>query len=181
MPVQSWQGTLITAQADGAALANAIGPTSILPAQAKYTLAANFLDAVGKQLRIRASGRVSMLASATLALTVKFGATSVAASPTWTLNATAKTNVTWILDLVLHLRVVGASAQVIPIGQFTSEAVISSVANTANTAMWPLTAPAVGTAFDSTVAQVVDLQATWGAASASNTIQLHGYALESMN
>jgi hypothetical protein len=67
------------------------------------------------------------------------------------------------------------------IGTFQSEACLGSIASVATTTMLPLTAPAVGTGFDSTVMNVVDLFATWGTSSASNSIQTHMYSLESLN
>lgn len=182
MPLQSWQQTLINAQVDGAAVGNTVTETSLLPAQAKLTLPANYFQFVGQKLRLRAAGRISnTVTTVTLILKVKFGATAVATSPTWSLVARATTNVTWELDLVLDARAIGATANLMPIGKFVSEAALGSAANVAVGAMWPLSAPAVGSNFDSTVAQVVDLTATWGTAAAGNTLQLHQYALESMN
>jgi 3-oxoacyl-[acyl-carrier-protein] synthase III len=46
--------------------------------------------------------------------------------------------------------------------------------------IFPTTAPAVGTGFDASTSAALDLQATWSAASASNSIQLHQYLLESV-
>lgn len=46
-------------------------------------------------------------------------------------------------------------------------------------ASWREATPAVGTGFDSTVANVVDLQCTMGTSSASNGIQIQGYKLVS--
>jgi hypothetical protein len=41
--------------------------------------------------------------------------------------------------------------------------------------------PAVGSGCDSTIDNIVDLFATWGAANAGNSIQVVQYALESIN
>jgi hypothetical protein len=182
MPLQSWQATLVVAQLDGTALTNSATETSIIPAQAKFTLPANFLDAAGKRLRIKASGRISNAASATMTFRVKFGSTAVAASQAIALNATAKTNVTFDLEWGLVLRAIGATANLMHTAVFSSEAVIGVGTNTyAGSQSIPASAPAVGSNFDSTAAQQIDLTSQWGAASASNSIQVHMYQVESLN
>jgi len=188
MPLQTWQETLIQAQTDGAALTNSTTETSILPGQAKFTLPANFLDYVGKTLRIRASGRISTLVTSpgTMTFKVKFGSIAVATGPAFALNAVAKTNVTWWLEWALTARTIGAAttATFMHTGQWTSEAIIGSpVPGTggSGTLLIPASAPAVGTGFDSTSANVVDLTATWSVANAANSILLHQYACESIN
>jgi hypothetical protein len=182
MPANSYQGTLVIAQVDGTALSNTTTETSIIPAQAKFTLPPGFLDRADKTLRVRAAGRISNAASATLLLKLKFGANIAAASQAFALNATAKTNVTWMLEWSFTTRAVGASANLMHIGMFTSEAVIGVGTNTyAGSQAIPASSPVVGANFDSTASQVVDFTATWGAASASNSIQIHQYALESIN
>jgi hypothetical protein len=42
-------------------------------------------------------------------------------------------------------------------------------------------APAVGTGFDSTAAQLVDLFATWSVANAANSITCHQFLIEDLN
>jgi hypothetical protein len=173
------------AQSNGTALNTSTSATSILPAQAKFTLPANYLDYVGKGLRIRAAGQMSNIVTTpgTLNLAVKFGATTIAQSPSWQLVTTAKTNVTWILDIALHVRAVGATANILTIGNITGESFQNGAGNTNDTGtqQWPLSAPAVGSNFDSTVAQQVDLFAQFSISNANNSIQLMTYALEVLN
>ena len=78
MPIQSWGQTLITAQVDGSSLSNSTTATSILPAQAKFTLPANTLN-IGQSLRIKAAGRLSNIVTTpgTLTLDIKFGSTII--------------------------------------------------------------------------------------------------------
>src|SRR5258707_628030 len=45
----------------------------------------------------------------------------------------------------------------------------------------PDTAPVVGTGFDSTLTQTVDLFATWSISNAANSLTLYQYTLESLN
>ena len=104
------------------------------------------------------------------------------------LNTTAQTNATWEFEADLVCRTIGASAprrKLLGAGRFTSSrAAIGSAAVAAGypgSALLPDTAPVVGTGFDSTITNVVDLFATWSAASSSNSITLHQFSIESLN
>lgn len=182
MSHQTWQETLVAAQSAGTAVTGTAAG-SLLPPQAKFTVPANYLDYVGKQLRIRAFGQMSNIVTTpgTLTLSVKMGATTVSTSPAFTLVTTAKTNVSWFLDIAMHLRVTGSSAQFIVTGSMQSESLQSGAGTTnfAGTQMWPLSAPAVGTAFDATASQQIDLQAIFSLT--GNSIQALSYTLESLN
>jgi hypothetical protein len=184
----TYQGVLISQQGDGAALNTSTTETSILLGQAKYTLPANFLTYAGQVLRIRAMGRVSNIVTTpgTLTLRMKFGSIIVATTGALALNVAAKTNVTWILDWDLTVRTVGSgtTAAFMHSGAWQSESVIGSPAAGAGGAaahIFPASAPAVGTGFDSTVANVIDLTAQWSVSNAANSIQTHSYKLESIN
>ena len=183
MSRQTWQETLIVAEVDGTALTNSTTPTSIIPAAAKFTLPANYFD-VGRVLRFTLKGRASNLVTTPGTLTLEFRLGSVIAftSGAIQLSATAHTNVSFIVDAMLTCRAIGAgtSANLMGTGQLTSE-VLGTTANQAPTALLPVSAPAVGTGFDSTAAQVVDVFATFSIANAANSIQVHQYVLESMN
>jgi hypothetical protein len=189
MPIQSWVQTLVDSQVDGAAYANSTtANTPLQPTVAAYTFPANFFDTIGKALRVTASGRISVSGSA-LTLNIGFALGTLAtpiivfAGGVNNLVATAKTNVTWFLQIDLTLRAIGTgtSANFMGTGFLLSEACLGSAANVAVVQMLPLAAPAVGTGFDSTLTQYAQLVATWGTASASNTIQVHQYKLESLN
>jgi hypothetical protein len=186
MPSQAWEQALVTAQGDGAALTNTTTATSLLPAQSKLVLPANFFATVGSALRVRATGRISTLVTSpgTLTLDLRFGSTVVANGGTMNLNVTAQTNASWWLDMLLTARAVGASANLMFMGQFTSRGIVGSgtaAAGSAGQVLLPDTAPAVGSNFDSTATQTVDLFATWSVANASNSITLHQFILESLN
>jgi hypothetical protein len=185
---QGYIATLLNSIADGSALTNTTTATSILPVIAKPTLPANYLFA-GKMFRVTASGRISTLATSpgTLTLDLRFGAVSVFSSGAMSLNATAQTNVGWIYETMFTVRAVGATttANVLGQGSWQSHAVIASPAPTAGGAgehILPYNAaPAVGTGFDSTAAQLVDLFATWSVANAANSIQCHQFIIEDLN
>jgi hypothetical protein len=187
MSIQTWVETLVSSQVDGAAYASSNTITSILPAQAVYTLPSNYFY-IGKVLRVRALGRISAaVAGPNLTLSFWLGtvATPIVAwtSSAFALVARATTNVTWELDLMMTCRAVGSgtNANLMGVGCMTSEACLGSAASVATSAMLPLTAPAVGTGFDSTITNVANLAATWGTNSGSNSLLLHAYTLESMN
>jgi hypothetical protein len=186
-----YSNLLIGGQGDGAALTNTTTATSILPGSARYTLLPNTIDFIGKKFRLTAMGRISTLATSpgTLTFSFRLGPTAniaAATSPAFALNVNAKTNVIWWLDWTFTARTLGSGtgATLMHGGMWTSEAVIGSPlpsAGGAGSLMIPASAPAVGTGFDSSVANVADLFAQWSVANAANSIQLHDYALESLN
>lgn len=187
MPYQGWQQVLKTSATDGTQILNSTTQASIISANDKFTLPAGFIDRPGQFLRIRAAGRMSNVVTTpgTLLFQVLFGSIVVfnSSATTLALNTTAKTNVTWMLDIEMQVRTVGAgtSATMLGIGQFTSESVLGSTAGTAESAFFPPSAPAVSTGFDSTVAMTVDLQAKFSVATATTALTCHTYVLESSN
>lgn len=191
MSINSWQETIINSNVDGVALTNSTTATSILggvgtgASQAKVTLPANYLQ-VGKMLRVTAAGRISTVVTTpgTLTLDIRFGAVVVANGGTMVLSTTAKTNVAWYMQWLLTCRAIGSgtTANMMHQGFWESEAAgATTIVGLANTILLPQSAPAVGTGFDSTAAQTIDLFGTWSVASASNSIQVHQYMVESLN
>lgn len=182
MSLQTWQESLITSQVDGTALANSTVATSIIPAAARFTLPANFFQ-IGRKLKIVASGRISTTTGPpTFTFDVRLGAVIVFNGGAVTTVASV-TNLTWELMIELTCRAIGAgtTANLMGTGRLTSAAVVGSTGGAANSAMLPASAPAVGTGFDSTSSQIVELFGTWSAASASNTVQVHEYELIAPN
>lgn len=180
----SYPLVLAVASGDGTALSNSTTATNILSASGIGTIPASALQ-IGSTVKIIVKGRVSTLATTpgTLTLDVRFGAVVVFNGAAMTLNTTAQTNATWELEALLTIRALGSgtSANAIGTGRFTSRAVVGSAAagsGGANTLLLPDTAPAVGTGFDSTTAQSVNVFATWSSASASNSIQTHQSLIE---
>lgn len=185
MSLQSWQETLISAQIDGTAV-TAAAATTLIPAAAKYTLPANFFS-IGKQLLIKASGRVSTVVTTpgTLRFDVRLGGTVVFDGLAIALvTANAYTNIGWYLEILLTCRAIGSSGNLMGQGNFTAPNVLGG-ANVAMpiggvTAMLPWnSAPAVGTNFDTTSSQQLDVFFTQTVATGS--ITLHQYSLWSLN
>lgn len=177
--MQSGYCALATSAAgDGTALTNTVAATDIMPANAKWTFPTQWFAQPGNALLVRASGRISTLATSpgTLTLDLRLGSVIIATSQALTLSTTAKTNVNWYLEWLLTLRAAGATANFMHSGWFTSEAFgATTVAGEAKTACIPASAPAVGSNFDSTATQDLHLFATWSVASASNSIQVHQF------
>ena len=185
-----YQSTIVEAQADGTAVTNTTTETSLLPAVAKIILPSGYINRVGKRFQVRASGRISNIVTTpgTLTLRFKLGPTAniaVATSQAIQLNAVAKTNVSWILEAFFTVRAIGSgtSANIFTNGTWTSESVVGSpvpASGGPGSAMWQASAPAVGTGFDSGVANQIDLTAAFSIANAGNSIQLHTFALEDL-
>ena len=185
-----YQETLATQQGDGPALTASTTATSILLGASKVVLPPGYLSRIGMVIKVTAQGRVSNIVTTpgTLTLDIRMGPSAnivVANGGAMSLNVVAKTNVPWILEWILTLRALGNGtlANFMHQGGWTSESVVGAAAPTAGgagTHMLPNAAPAVGTGFDSTVAMIVDLFATWSLSNA-NSIQTHQYKVESLN
>jgi hypothetical protein len=172
MPDSSYRSVLVCNQADGTALASSTTPTSLLPASAKTKLWPLYCRNTEKILKVTAHGRISTVVTTpgTLTLAVRFidsAATSVDVftSGAMTLNIVAQTNTPWIMEAYLHVRSLGSAATTFGWGRWTSHAVIGSSAigtAGAGTQMLPYNAaPAVGTAFNATLENQIDLFGTW--------------------
>jgi hypothetical protein len=186
MAARPYNLTLINQQVDGTALTNTTTATSLLPTQAKYTLAPNWDFNVGSKLKIVAGGRMSTVVTTpgTLTFEVRFGTTVVVFSGgAMALNVVAKTNVTWELNAELTVRAIatGVNSTIYGRGKFMSEAVIGSpVPGTGGSGLLllPATSPGVGSSFDNSLTtNTVDLYATWSVANASNSIRCDDFEL----
>lgn len=188
MSMQGWVELLAAAPTDGTTLTNTVTATSLLVATSKPVLPAQYFDKAGKALRVRLRGRFSTVVTTpgTFTFDIRFGTTVVFTGGAMTLNTVAQTNATFDLEMTLVSRSIGngTGATVLGTGYFISRAVIGSPAVTAGGSgalLLPDTAPVVGTGFDSTTAQTIDVFGTWSVASASNSITVHQLLIESLN
>ena len=186
--MQGWVELVASAPTDGPTLTNVITATSLLVATAKPVLPAQYFDKAGKGLRIRVKGRFSTVVTTpgTFTFDIRFGTTVVFTGGAMALNTVAQTNATFDLDATLVSRSIGSGTggTVLGIASFVSRAVVgSAAAGTAGAGelLLPDTAPVVGTGFDSTTAQTIDVFGTWSVASASNSITVHQLLIESLN
>jgi hypothetical protein len=183
---RSFSEVVISAQADG--VANTAGTAaSAIPASAKFTLPANVLS-IGSVIKIEACGKMSSVITTpgTMRFDVRFGAILVFDSLAVLLDTAAgHTNVGWLLEIMLTCRAIGAttSANFMGHGRLTCEAIKGQgtampVGGVVANLPWNST-PAVGTGFDSTISNVVDLFFTQTVATGSMTLQQ--YALTLLN
>jgi hypothetical protein len=187
MSLQTWREILTTATVDGPTL-TAASAASAVPVNCRITLPNNFWY-VGRMMKITAAGRISnaVTTPGTARFDVRTGPSgTIIAYDTGALNlnTTAKTTVPFWLDIMLTCRAIGNSTltTLMGVGNFQSEAVVGSPANTAGSngaLLAPVGAPAVGTGFDNTAANVIDLFFTQTVATGSMTI--HQYLVEAMN
>lgn len=184
MSLGFWE-TLVEAQGDGAAV-TAAARTTLLPPHAKKTLEPDFFRYVGKQLIVRATGRITSLITTpgTARFDVAFGGTVIFDGLAVLLDTVAgHTNVGWFLEILLTCRVVGSAGNLMGTGKWTCEDILGVPATAPKgvlTAILPWnTAPAVGANFDTKASQTVDLFFTQTVATGSVT--LHQYSLISPN
>jgi len=156
--------------------------TTLLNGSGLFTLPGGSLNE-GDELEIIASGVMNTVVTTpgTTTFTLKFGSVSVFVSQAIALNIVAQTNATWDLVLNSVVRSVGngTSATLLTTGKWTTRASLNApaVGTTNGVGVVPLpdTAAVVGTGFDSTISNLVDLQVT---NSAVGSIQCLRYKLK---
>lgn len=183
MASKGFRERILEVAEDGTAVANSSAASRLLSAVRKIaTLPAGYFDSIGKVLAFEFSGRISNIVTTpgTLTLALRLGAIDVFSSGAMALNVVAKTDVPWVLRGELVSRAIGDSTNttLFPKGcQFISHSVIGAAAvNAGGAGIHQLpynVAPAVGSGFDNSVSQLIDLFATWSVANAGNSIQLH--------
>lgn len=191
MSLNTWVETLLSHRGDGTALTAAATASLLQGAtatRAKYTFPTNFFEP-NRAIRITASGRISCVVTTpgTARFDLQFGGSIVVwDSLAINLNIVAKTNVHWALEVELFTQASGDSttATLFPgICSWTSEAVIGSPLPTvggSGAVLLPYnTAPVVGTGFDSTVSNKMDLRFTQTVATGS--ITLHTMKIQALN
>ena len=186
MSLQTWQETLVNASVDGPVLTAAAAATAI-PTAAKITLPNNYFY-VGRMLRVTATGRISSVITTpgTARFDLRIGAVVAFDSQAILLDTVAAhVNVGWKLDLLLTCRSIGSGTAATLLGQgvWTCEDILGVPATAPKgvvSAILPWNAaPAVGTGFDSTAANTLDLFFTQTVATGSLTV--HQFQVESLN
>jgi hypothetical protein len=185
MSQQTWVETLVTSQVDGPTLSAFSTATTVLPSHAIYTLPSNYMY-IGRMLRIRAFGRMSSFTSGTFTWQVMLGPTSniIAFTSGAITNVVSLTNQTYDLEIILTCRSIGSgtATTLMGVGEITSS-ILTGGTSAAQAGTWvmPTTAPAVGTGFDSTVANQINLFLACSVSNAANAQTCHMYSLEAMN
>lgn len=178
MSRQFWQETLAWATADGTAVASTTTETSIF---SDITIPANYMSD-GRLLRMRAFGRLSNTASATITFAIRWGGaagTLLAQSEAITPGA-AVTNVCWSIEALIQTRSNGSSGSLFVMAD-VSMSLTASTSFSQTFGVSGFDAPAVVSALNLAADTALALTADWSANSASNTLTGHMYHLESMN
>lgn len=177
MPIQNWESVLNSPlpTAAGTAYNTSTTLTDVTVAP-QFTLPANSLIA-GSGLRITAFGTFSNTATPTLLLGAYYGGVAgVALAATGaTTTTTGATNWPWRLELNVLVRSTGSS------GTAMSQGFVDLGTSLTAVARIPIPATALATVtIDTTAAKTITIGAQWGTSSASNTLTLHGFQVESM-
>jgi hypothetical protein len=196
MSLQTWEETLTTLKVDSPLQTTFTTAKSIFgvdgtdrSAAAKYTLPANFW-VPGKAVNVRLMGDISNIVTTpgTIAFQFMLGSVIAWTSGNVNLSTTAHTTLPFWLDVELTCQNDGAGTQANLMGQgiITSQCVANtstadSVANTLPTLLLPNTTPAVGTGFDSTATQKVDIFVGFSVSNAGNGVRARQYRLRALN
>jgi hypothetical protein len=177
MPAMTWESLLNSPQpvTAGTALATSTTLTDVSVAP-QFVLPANFLTA-GSSLRFTAYGVFSTTATPTLLLGIYYGGVAgvALAATTAVTTGSGVTNVPWRLELTTTIRASGASGTAFSQGFCDLGTSVSAVSHL------PLPQIALATvAVDTTAAKALTVGAQWGTSSASNTLTLHGFYVESL-
>jgi hypothetical protein len=192
--LQTWQETLTYQIAAGTLLNTFTTAKSIINPQAVYVMPPGFMS-IGKILRVTAMLGVSNIVTTpgTMTYQVQVGPAvpaTIAAFSTGAiqLNATAHTTLPVWLQILLTCRSVGSGTGCQLMGQGTIHGIMPTITagqvdgvNTQAVLMAPATAPALGTGFDSTVANVLDFFGAFSISNAGNGMQVQQYMVESLN
>jgi hypothetical protein len=190
MAKQGWSQIIASQQAAGTLLNTYTTAKSVINPQAVVILPAGYFDAPGTAIEIEAWGGISNIVTTpgTITFQVMLGSVVAFTSGAVQLNATAHTTLPFRFRALLTTRTVGASTSATLMGQgevagemFTATAGQTDGANSQTILQVPATAPAVGTGFDSTVAQTLDFWAGFSINNAGNGIQIQQYKVTSLN
>lgn len=172
---------LIIGTTDGPTL-TAAAAASCIPVANRLILPNNYWT-VGKQWKVRLGGRISC--AVTTPGTARFdlrtgpsGTIVAFDSGALNLNIVAKTTVPYLLEVDLTCRAVGTgtTTTLFAVGKFISEAVIASPLPSVGgngVLLCPVGTPAVGTGFDNTAANAVDMFFTQTVATGSQTVHTY--------
>jgi hypothetical protein len=191
MPIPGYVETLATMQVDGPALGTFTTAVSALSTPARHTIAPDDWY-LGKSIMVRAAGRLGNVVTAAPTFTFEFrlGPTSnIVAFSTGAIqcSTTVHTTLPFWLEIMMTCRSIGSGTAGTLMGQAwvmgrqfvdVSGADVTTVGHP--TLLQPETNPAVGTGFDTNVANIADLFVSCSASNAANTVQLTQYQLIDM-
>jgi len=189
MSLQTFQETLVSQQLAGTAFNTFTTAKTVIPPICLFQLPPNYLY-IGKKFRTTVLGSISNIVTTpgTITFQINMGTVAAWSSGAVQLNATAHTTLPFRLVVEWTVRAIGnsTSANIIGVGtvtgiMFTNTAGQVDSVNGIPSIVVPATAPAVGTGFDSTVAQTLDLFVGFSISNIGNQIQIQDYLVEALN
>lgn len=186
MSRQAYPELLVWNAASGALFNTYTTAKTVLPGNCVYPFLANWWRK-DRIIRTTVVGAISNLVTTpgTLTLQMMLGATVVMSSGALQLSSTAHTLAPFVATCIARCDVEGTSAQIMGQWVVQSQAVhataVADGTETHTVLMGPNTAPALGSAFDSTAAQNLDFFAGFSISNAANGIQVQSYMVESLN
>jgi hypothetical protein len=192
MPGQFWSQALVTQRTAGTLFNTYTTAKSIINQQDLYGFYANYFR-LGTALRVTAHMGLSNIVTTpgTVTFQIMLGTIPVWSSGAIQLNATAHTLLParLMVDLTCQLTNTGVGGA---IAKFMGQGVLSGVmftktaaqvdgVNTETVINVPVTAPTLGTAFDSTISQVLDFWVGFSISNAGNGVQIAQYTVEELS
>jgi hypothetical protein len=192
MPKQAWSQGIASQKNAGTLFTTYTTAKSVINQEALLAIGGNTLN-IGDSFTVTCSGGISNIVTTpgTITFQIMMGTIVVWSSGAIQLNATAHTTLPFHLVVDLTLQAVnttvgGAVAKFLGIGvvtgvMFTKTAGQTDGANTETNIVVPVTAPALGTAFDSTIANNLDFWVGFSISNAGNGIQIWQYRVDGNN
>lgn len=189
MSLQTYQETKTVQPANGTLFSAFTTAKTVIPAIDLVNLEPN-LWYPGRRARVTVAGGLSTLTTTpgTITFQVMMGTIVVFTTGPIQLNATPHVTLPFWVDILLECRSVGSSTSATLVGMgrvqgimFTLTAAQADAVNTGGIFSAPATLPAVGTGFDSTIANVWDFWAGFSINNAANGIQVQHYIPEMLN
>jgi hypothetical protein len=178
--------TITTLEAPGTAIASSAARTSMTVGSTQFRkpLAADTFANTGDMIMLMAAGIITTVVTTpgTLILDFSLAGTAICSTGAMTLNIVAQTNTPWILTMYMSAKTVGSgtAATLVFHGYWLSPASILTPAGATGPGPGGQIVPYSGTAtgasttsagFDSTIANVIDINSTFSVSTA-NSIQL---------
>ncbi len=134
----------------------------------------------GSKFRIRVMGGISNVVTAqpTFTFQVMMGSIAAWSSGAITTNTTANTLLPFTLDIELRVDSIGTGTTAKLIGTGTLHCAAFASGSTAISV--PIASPAVGTGFDSTIANILDFWVGISASQSGNAVQIYDYTVEQL-
>lgn len=192
MPKQAWAQGLAAQRGQGTLFNGFTTAKTVINQEALYPIGGNSL-ALGDAFHVSVKGGLSNIVTTpgTITFQIMMGSIVVWSSGAIQLNATAHTTLPFSLEVDIYVQLLntlvgGAVAKFMGIGvltgvMFTKTAGQTDGANSESVITVPVTAPALGAAFDSTISQTLDFWAGFSISNAGNGIQVATYRLDGNN